>query len=606
MAASQPPQPPQRPTGKLPALTPAPGARTTGQHPALTPSPSPRVAAASSPAGQAAMAFLGAIAKASRAFTLYDPANAVIRNFLADYRGKAEAATSEGALVLAIHPFQILRGDEVVYAEEDRERSLSFRLFRDGLRVVSFEPGVAWEELLRFLEILAVRFTGVRQQEDDSVTLLRKAEFQGIGFQAVEGFVPQEDNPEPEEERTAHVAAGIEAVAPADFDTPFPPLPKPAPIAFAAIPPEALAQLQAAEKPDAFGRTALGAAAVVLREAAQGSLTAGDARDFLAEARDFFLADGAVAALADLADLAAGQPPGRLRDEVLRALGDPRLLELLLGQLGDGPKLPPAALRLVPLVSAGSVLDHLAGEKAPGRRALLLEIVEARLPAEAATVIERLGALEAATAKGLARAVVARAPDKGAAVLLALLEHADDGLKVSALEGLLTAKGEVPTARILPLLRAQAEGVRTAAAHLLERRGEADAFQSLEEALTGRKGIPRAEADALARALAAVHPQRAQALFAQWIARKKGLLAKAFAGGGGEETLRWAAVSGLGAIPGAAPVALIEEASAEGDEALKHHCHAVLARRRHDEAKGGRHDEPKGSRQNEPKGGRNG
>jgi hypothetical protein len=584
-------QPPQRPTGKLPAagapsprpaLTPAPAHTPI---PALT--PAPRGAAPVTPAGRAAAAFLGTIAKASRAFTLYDPANAVVRGFLADYRAKAEAATAEGALVLELQPFQILCGDEVVYVEEDRERSLAFRLFRDGLRVLTLEPGVPWEELLRFLELLAVRFAGVRQQEDDSVTLLRKAEFNAIGFQAVEGFVPQEDNPEPEERHVR--ASGVEADPPADFDTPFPKLPAPGPIERREIPAEALAELQRAESPEGFGRSALGAAAVLLREAARGAVTSGDARQFMVEARDYFLADGGVAALADLADLAAHQPPGALRDEVIRSLGDPRLLDLLLGHLGEGSELPPAALRLVPLVSAGSVLDLLAAEQPPARRAVLLKIVEARLPAEADAVIDRLAAFDLATAKGLARAVAARAPGKAVAVLVALLGHADDGLKVSALEGLVTAKGEIPTAPILPALRSSAEGVRIAAAHLLERRGEADAFQALEEGITARKGLSRAEADALARALAVVQPARARALFAQWLAKRKGLLQKAFAGGGADEILRWAAVSGLGALPGPEPLAAIQEAASHADDELKHHCAAVLARRRHEEKGGPRH-----------------
>ena len=80
---------------------------------------------------------------------------------------------------LEIRPFEMLRDGEVVYLERDRERSLAFKLFRDGVRSVIIEPEVAWEELLRLLEILSIRFTGIRQQEDDVVTLLLKAGFKG-------------------------------------------------------------------------------------------------------------------------------------------------------------------------------------------------------------------------------------------------------------------------------------------------------------------------------------------------------------------------------------------------------------------------------------------
>ncbi len=41
-------------------------------------------------------------------------------------------------LVLEVHPFELVLGREVVYLEKDRERSLSFRLFRDGVRRIGF------------------------------------------------------------------------------------------------------------------------------------------------------------------------------------------------------------------------------------------------------------------------------------------------------------------------------------------------------------------------------------------------------------------------------------------------------------------------------------
>jgi len=75
---------------------------------------------------------------------------------------------------------------------------------------------------VRLLEILSVRFSGVRQQEDDIVTLLRKASFEKIGFAAAEGFTPEEDHPEPALAE-ADPAHHVTAKAPPDFDQPLPP-----------------------------------------------------------------------------------------------------------------------------------------------------------------------------------------------------------------------------------------------------------------------------------------------------------------------------------------------------------------------------------------------
>ena len=129
-----------------------------------------------SPHAFAANAALLALTRSARSFTLYDPSNKVVRTLIGDYRDKLRKVLEAfGSLVLEVHPFELVLGREVVYLERDRERSLSFRLFRDGVRRIGFEPGMTWEEMLRLLQILSIRYTGVRQQEDDLVTLLRKA-----------------------------------------------------------------------------------------------------------------------------------------------------------------------------------------------------------------------------------------------------------------------------------------------------------------------------------------------------------------------------------------------------------------------------------------------
>jgi hypothetical protein len=250
---------------------------------------------ATSPGGLAAAAFTLALSKAARSFTLYDPANEVVRQFLA---AKGGPPRSRRRPVLDVLPFELLREGEVVYREEDRERSLAFKLFRDGVRRITFQQAAPWPELLDFLKLMAIRATGIRQQEEDLVTMLRKAEFQAITFAAVEGFTPEEDNPEPEERRRR---GGQGARTPAGFDTPFPLLPQPGPLAYRAVGEEALAPLRAGEGAEALEHHALRLAALLLQEAGQGRVLEREAQQFLCEVRDFLIADGALAALAALA-----------------------------------------------------------------------------------------------------------------------------------------------------------------------------------------------------------------------------------------------------------------------------------------------------------------
>jgi hypothetical protein len=70
------------------------------------------------------------------------------------------------------------------------------------------------------------------------------------------------------------------------------------------------------------------------------------------------------------------------------------------------------------------------------------------------------------------------------------------------------------------------------------------------------------------------------------LAVKKGLLG-VLGGGKAEDHLRWAAVAGLGAHPAPDAVAQIEAVAKGAEEALRRHCFATLARRRHEEARRG-------------------
>jgi hypothetical protein len=553
---------PERPSAP-PA--PAPAAELETAQPAL---------AAGSPRAQAAAAMVGALGKAARALTLYDPGNALVRQFIGDYRSKAEAATSGGAVALEVKPFEIHLGPEVVYREDDRERSLAFKLFRDGVRKVTFARGVSSDELLKLLQILAVRFVGVRQAEDDVVTLLRKAEFRTIAFSAVEGYAPED-----EEEDTGFRQRGGEP--PATFDTPFPRLPAPGPIDYVPLSEEQLAALRAEEAPEALATSGLRLAAELLAWAARGALPAADVAQFCSELRDYLVADHQLGLLASLADLAQRLPAGPLRDELLRQLADARMLEAVLASLPEkgGGTLPPEAERLVPFVPAAAVMERLAGEESPGRQTALLAVIQARLPADADAVAAKLPTLPVGLVRGLLKILADRAPDRADAVSVSLLTHSDPGLQLEALRALATSAQPVPPAPLMKLLAAPQEPVRIAAAQALEHHGDTAAARTLADALIGRKAYSRAEAAALGRALGVLHAGAALRLFDGWLEHKKKLLG-ALRVSEHEELLRWAGVAGLGAIPGAEAEQRLEAVARWADEELRRHVHGTVARRR--------------------------
>ena len=149
------------------------------------------------------------LAATARSFLLYDPQNEAIHRFLKVLlEAFVSALREEGPLTFGVLPFELVFEGGPVYLNRDRERSLAFRLYRDGVREIRFRPGFGWEELAKLLEVLSIRYTGVHQREDDIVTLLWKAHFKHVDVVAVEGIIPDD------EEVTSGAAAAGRGAAP--------------------------------------------------------------------------------------------------------------------------------------------------------------------------------------------------------------------------------------------------------------------------------------------------------------------------------------------------------------------------------------------------------
>ena len=191
------------------------------------------------------------LAATARSFLLYDPHNETIQRFITKLLLELSAALEEeGPLTLHVQPLEIWFENAPVYVNRDRERSLAFRLYRDGVRQLHFRPGFSPDELARLLEVLSIRYTGVNQREEDVVTLLWKARFRHLDVVSVEGIVPEGDDAA----STAAVELDPGLRLPDDVDLPRPDLPMPAAPSWVAVAPERraalLAEADAARLPD--------------------------------------------------------------------------------------------------------------------------------------------------------------------------------------------------------------------------------------------------------------------------------------------------------------------------------------------------------------------
>ena len=555
-----------------------------------SPPPTPlRQAAAgipeSAPQARAAAAALAALSRAARSVVLYDVSNATVRHHLREYQARTCGALDQyGEISIAVAPFHLAVVGHIVLEDRDREKSLPFRLYRDGIRTLRILSHASWDELLELLQIIAVRCTSVRQQEEDTVTLLRRAEFDGIQIETVEGFTPLEEFPEPELEARLERERG--AAPPAGWDTPLEKLPSPGPLGYRDPTAEELAPFRDETDDEALAQLSLSLACDLLTEATRSGwpMPNRDMVAYFAEVRDALLVDGRLDLLQQLVDILARAGSSELRDQMLHVLGDGRTLEAVLAAVPlDADKLPQELVSFLPLLGTGAALDQLAATASEGRRSLLTKMILARVPRETDLVLARLPSLEPPVARRLAEGIVLRAPERSAEVARQLLSQKDDALRLEGLTVIERAPGRVPLRPIHHLLDDRSEAVRVRAAEVLAACGDATAVDPLLAVLDSGRPVPPAMAEAAGRAIGRLAPERAGALFTGWL-EQKGRFLRGL--GAAQRAKQWAAVAGTGVLPDArAEVTL--RGLAEGSEGdLRRHCLATLARRRKEQGRG--------------------
>ncbi|MFT5681443.1 MAG: hypothetical protein ACI8RZ_002349 [Myxococcota bacterium] len=551
------------------------------------------VALGSTPAGVATNNGLRALSRAARSFLLYDPTNDAIRVFLADYRDAMKEALVHGPMDLEVRPFEMVRESEVVYMERDRERSLAFRMFRDGVRRLTITPEVAWDELLRLLEILSVRYTGVRQQEDDIVTLLWKAGFSHIEIAAVEGFVPDDDEDDEEASAVRAARAGRRAEshmeAPTDWDLPLPEFGAPVELAYEPIPEAALEALSAEVSSQSIPVNSLRLVSNMLEVVADplDPTTIEDVRHLIEEVRDFLLSEGQLNYLVDMARTVSHQLRNNPSEQerLLSTFTNERALRRIVRSVGKGhSEIPPELLEmlnLVPTDHLSNLVSLLKDERATTTRTILRKLISHYIVTRASFVIKSMGEVEFGVARDLLAALAEAVPDRAVEAVEAVAATADTELQYEMLRVLAAGRyGPRVRAVLMGLTRAPIEDVRLKALGQLIGQKDPDLFRDLVKHVEARatSTLLPSEADMIGRALVELNPKGAQRLLSDWI-RPKGLL-KRFGAVPGQKMLRWTAASGVGRLPGDKNEKLIRWLAEQAGADLHRHCMRVLFVRR--------------------------
>lgn len=93
-----------------------------------------------------------------------------------------------GPLVLGVEETCLLYGDEEVYSFAESRDNLAFIMFRDGIRSLSFHPGVESDELSAFVSCLA-HADDLADEEQDLATALWEQDFAHIDYVLADPFL---------------------------------------------------------------------------------------------------------------------------------------------------------------------------------------------------------------------------------------------------------------------------------------------------------------------------------------------------------------------------------------------------------------------------------
>ncbi|MBM74239.1 MAG: hypothetical protein CMK59_02460, partial [Proteobacteria bacterium] len=535
------------------------------------------------------------LARASRSFLIYDPRNAAIRTFLAAYRDAAYQALKDyGEIYLDIRPFEMLREGEIVYLERDRERSLAFRLFRDGVRRLTIETDVEWEELLKLLEILSIRFTGIRQQEDDVVTLLLKAGFNSIQITAVEGFVPDDeeycgDDPDAAAARELRAKRRVEShvEVPPDWDLPTPIPPSPKDFSYKPISEEELAKIQYQSSSLVLAENTVRLVIEMLKVVADPSdpTEPADVEGLIVEVRDFLLSDGQLSSLLQLMSQLQRIMSDRPEEakELLASFADQRALQKILRSIPKGTTEPPEdlldLLNLSDINHLEVLVRMLEIERGMTAREITKKLIAKYAKENLDFGLERLKESESSVAADILDALILAQPDKCIDIVRSALERTEADIQIRSVS-IIEDIEEIDSLKeeLYMLLSSKIPEIRIRILRLLEKLNDHYLYPTLLRKLQESTEMPLKEAELYGELLAKTRPSIAQEDLQDWT-KPRALFSF---GGSVRPHQQWAAVTAIGMLPGDENVERLRKLREEAGSDLADHCGKILFKRRKD------------------------
>ena len=123
------------------------------------------------------------VGKALRAVQLYLPNNPVYQRAIENVRvacRKIWEVVDE--LVLDVAEAELRWEGDVVYSHDQKNESIAWTLFKDGVRSVTLRPGVEETEIVRFMQVMHQARMLQAEASDDLLTLLWQEDFQLLAY----------------------------------------------------------------------------------------------------------------------------------------------------------------------------------------------------------------------------------------------------------------------------------------------------------------------------------------------------------------------------------------------------------------------------------------
>lgn len=131
---------------------------------------------------------LQSLAKTARTLKIYLSNNPIHKKFIDELIEKLQAhLLSFSPLRLRVKQFELHCSGQVVYENINRQESIAFKLFIDGMREISFLPGIERDEIVEFMEVLG-REGDDKEADDDIVTLLWEKHLSHVKYIVVESL----------------------------------------------------------------------------------------------------------------------------------------------------------------------------------------------------------------------------------------------------------------------------------------------------------------------------------------------------------------------------------------------------------------------------------